>query len=59
MSLLFTHLLVEKKHATEAKMLFLGFWLSRSLALRLKSGSRYLVCAADPYFTTRIQEAES
>lgn len=59
MSLLFTHLLVEKKHVTEAKMLFLGFWLSRNLALRLKSGSRYLVCAADPYFTTRIQEAES
>lgn len=59
--LFFTHLLVEKKHATEAKMLFLGgFLLSRNLAVRRKNRSRYLMGVADQeYFTTRIQEAES
>jgi len=60
MWLLFTHLLVDKQHATQAKMLFLVFLLSRNLALRLKSRNRYLLRVADQkYFTTRTQEAES
>lgn len=60
MWLLFDHPPVDKKHATEAKRLFLGLFLCRNLALRLKSRSRYLVCVADQkYFTTRIQDAES
>lgn len=58
--LLFTHLRDDKKHETEAKLLFLvWFFRSRNLALRGKSRSRYLLCAADQErFSTRIQEPE-